>query len=179
MKIHQNTSSKRCGFTVIEMIVALLLVSVIAVTIFARIANPSSFDSSIARDNLIAMALQAQQAALGRNDVTFEIDAAGENWQFSVMVSGAQIRSVTIPGNNISLETGSTASGTCALALDDAVTDNFRVTYDGSGNAAGFSNSISSPEPVANGVRICVNDDTAFSACISPAGFAYQGDCDD
>lgn len=177
--IGYRTISKDRGFTVVEMIVAILLVAIIAMTMFTRFSNPSSFDTSIARDNLIAMALQAQQAALGRENVTFEIDPASGAWEFSVMVSGSQIRSVTIPGNNIFLETGSTDSGTCAMALDDAVSENFKITYDGSGNVSGFTNSVSAPEPVGNGVRICVNDATAYSACISPAGFAYQGDCDD
>ena len=175
------TGKKCCnkGFSLVELIVAILLISLIGVAMFSRFSSPTAFDASIARDNAIALALQAQQAALGRDNVSFEIDPSGGNWVLSVAVSGSVLRSVTIPGGSISLETGSTTSGTCALALDQVVTSNFRVVYDGSGNVTGFSNSTSSPEPVENGVRICVNDDTNYSACISPAGFAYQGDCDD
>lgn len=166
------------GFSVVEMIVAILLVSIIAATLISRFANPSAFDQSIASDNLIALALLAQQTSLGRENVTLEIDPVGGNWEFSVAVSGTVIRSVTVPGNNILLETGSTLTGTCAVDLNDAVTQDFKITYDGRGNAAGFTNSMSSPEPVGNGVRICVNDDTSYSACVSPGGFAYRGDCD-
>lgn len=178
MKKRTNTR-KPGGFTVIEMIVAILLIAIIAVTVFSRFGNPSSFDSSIARDNLIALALLAQQTSLGRENVTFEIDPAGGDWAFSVVVSGAVIRSVTVPGNAISLETGSTVSGTCALGLDEAVTQDFQVTYNGNGNATGFTNGASAPVPVSNGVRICVNDSVEYSACISPAGFPFQGNCDD
>jgi len=166
------------GFTIVEMIVTILLTGIIAVTVFSRLSNPSTFDNAIARDNLIAMALLAQQTSLGRENVSFEIDPAAGDWEFSVVVSGSVIRSVTIPGNSITLETGSTVSGTCALGMDDAVTPDFQVTYDGNGNAAGFTNGVSAPEPVSNGVRLCVNDATEYSACISPGGFVYQGDCD-
>ena len=161
----------------VEMIVAIILVAIVGVAIFSRFVSPSAFDTAIARDNAIAMALQAQQTSLGRENVTFEIDPAGGDWTFSVAVSGTVIRTVTIPGDDITLETG--ISGTCALAADEAITTNFQVTYDGRGNAPGFTNSASAPEDPGNGVRICINDDTQFSACISPGGFAYQGDCDD
>lgn len=167
------------GFSIIELIVTIVLLAIIGVTIFTRLANPSTFDSAIARDNAIALALLAQQAALGRGNVSFEIDSSGSDWEYSVVVSGTVMRSVVIPGDDLTLETGSTVSGTCALALDEPVTSNFRITYDGSGNVTGFTNSVSSPSPVSNGIRICINDDAAYSACISPAGFAFAGDCDD
>ena len=176
---NRGKSKSNGGFSIVEMVVAILLIAIIGATLISRFAEPSSFDAAIARDNAIAMALLAQQTALGRENVTFEIDPAGSDWEFAVAVSGTVIRSVVIPGNDLTLETGSVASGTCALGLDDNVSSNFMVTYDGNGFASGFSNSVSAPVPVSNGVRICVNDNVDFSACISPSGFAHQGDCDD
>ena len=176
---NREMSNKVEGFTIVELIVAILLAAIIGVSMFSRFTSPSSFDTSIARDNAIAMALLAQQAALGREDVTFEIDPLNGNWQFSVAVSGTVLRSVTVPGGNVTLETGSTVTGTCALGLDEAITENFQVFYDGNGNATEFTNGLSSPVAVSNGVRICVNDNVDYSSCISPGGFAFQGDCDD
>jgi len=166
------------GFTIVEMIVAIVLVSIIALTLFSRFSNPSSFDQAIASDNLIALALLAQQTSLGRENVTFEIDPIGGFWEFSVAVSGAVVRSVAIPGNTVLLKTGSTIIGTCGVDINDDITGNFKVSY-GGGNIAGFTNSASSPVTVGNGVRICVNGSVEYSACISPAGFAYLGECDD
>lgn len=173
-----DVRNRQRGFSIIELIVAIILVSIIAVSLFSRFSNQGAFSPAIARDNAIALALQAQQTALGRENVSFEIDPEGADWRFSVAVSGAVIRSVVVPGTNLLLQTGA-QSGTCTADLNDAITSNFRITYDGTGNATGFTNSISAPEAVTNGVRICVNDRTDFSACISPAGFAYLGDCDE
>lgn len=44
---------------------------------------------------------------------------------------------------------------------------------------AGVENTASEASVVSTGVRLCVNNDPVMSVCVSKAGFAYVGDCDD
>jgi len=172
-------SCRHKGFTIIELVIVIVLLGIVAAVVFSRFMGPSGFEQAGARDAVISIARGAQQLAMGRNDVTFEIDNIGSNWVFSARAGGNVLRRAEVPANNLVLETGSTAAGgTCAAGLDTPLSNDFVVTYDRQGNATTFTNG-GAPAAVDNGVRICINDSTALSVCISPGGFAYQGDCVD
>lgn len=168
------------GFSLVELVVVLLLTGIVAAVTFSRLGAPNSFNALATRDAIISTARAAQQLALGRTNVTFEIDPSGGDWLLTAKSGATVVRTATVPANSVILETGTTiTAGDCASGFDDAVTSNFLVNYDGLGNATSFTNSVAAPVTIDNGVRICVNDDVSFSVCISPAGFASAGDCDD
>ena len=79
------------------------------------------------------------------------------------------------------METGSAAASgnTCANDFDTAVANDFALTFDRSADLVDFTNNTTTETVNAafNGVRICVNDDVSLSVCVSPAGYAYEGDC--
>ena len=158
-----------------------ILVSIMGVTVMSRFTDGSAFNTLAARDGIIAMALSAQQAAMARDNVTFEINQSGSDWLFEVAASTTIIRSFAVTGGGFTLETGSTVASIldCTSGFDDAVTSNFSVSYDRVGNAFEFTNSASSPLSIDNGVRICIDDTVALSVCISPGGYAREGDCVD
>lgn len=159
----------------------LILLGIISAVVFSRLSGPSTFDSLAASDAIISIARSAQQHALGREDVTLNIEQSGSDWKISAKEgNGAvELRSLSISSRRLELETGSTAStvSTCATAFDTAVASDFSVAFDSQGNALTLTNN-SSVEGVSNGVRICVNDDDALSVCISPGGFAHRGACE-
>lgn len=164
----------------VELIVVIVVLSLVAAVVITRFTSPSGFNPSTARDAAITVAREAQQMALGRNNVTFNIGQSGGDWVFIAASGGTTVRSVAVPSTNVVLETGSTSasSDTCATGFDDPVASDFEVAFDLKGNATTLTNN-SNTETVANGVRICVNDDNSLSVCISPGGFAYAGACDD
>lgn len=172
-QVHQQ------GFSIVELVLVVILVSIMGVTIMSRFTDSSAFNTLAARDGIIATALAAQQAALGRSNVTFDINPSGDDWSFEVAVSGTVIRRFDVTGGGFVLETGSTTTtGDCASGFDDPVTSNFSVSYNNVGNAFAFTNSSSFPVAVDNGVRICIDDTVALSVCISPGGYAREGDCE-
>jgi hypothetical protein len=128
---------------------------------------------------------------LGRDAVTFEIDAAGGDWIFTAKAGGNVIRTFQASTDNVILETGSaiaSGSDTCATGFDTTVVAGasaFQLSFDGESNLDEFIyDGIGGPpldaeDPAFNGVRICVNDSVTRSVCVSPGGYAYAGNCDE
>ena len=57
------------GFTLIELITVMILVSVVSVTLFSRIGSISSTNVQASRDDLIAALFFAQQTAMARSSI--------------------------------------------------------------------------------------------------------------
>ncbi len=171
------------GFTIIELVTVIVLIGIVGVAIVARFLTPNAFNEGAAADGIITTIRAAQQAALGRATVTFEINSGSGEWVFEAKDGGSTIRSFEVTADNVILETGSAvASGnTCPNAFDTAVAGDFQLAFDNKGNLASFTNGGVTELAGAtfNGVRICLNDKVDVSACVSPAGYAYVGNCDD
>lgn len=171
------------GFTIVEIIIVLIIVGIIAVSAFARFVDGSAINSTAARSSIITVSHAAQQASLGRDNVSFEIDSSGDDWVFSAIADGSTLRSVSISSDNVVLETGSAvaSANTCANSFDTALANDFALTYNRNGDLVDFTNNTTTEivDASFNGVRICINDDVSLSVCVSPAGYAYEGNCDD
>jgi prepilin-type N-terminal cleavage/methylation domain-containing protein len=185
MFVPRTVNNKRhaAGFTIIEVIVVIVLLGITGAVVVSRFFEPSTLGGVAARDGLIATIRAAQQFALGRSLVTVEIDNTGSDWIVTAKANAATIRTLEISTRNLVLETGSAgASGdTCATGFDTAVAADFELVFDSEGNLEEFTNNGSTEAVNAsfNGVRICVNDRVDQSMCVSPAGYAYAGNCDD
>lgn len=166
-----------------ELIVVLVLIGITSAVVISRFAEPDTFTVQAAQDGLLTTIRAAQQAALGHDDVTFEINQAGGEWQLEARDAGGVIRTLELPADSIVLQTGSAAasSDTCATGFDTAVQNDFELGFDGKGNLAQFVNGGTTElvDSTFNGVRLCVNNTDAQSVCVSPAGYAYAGNCDD
>ena len=161
----------------------LVLVGILSLAAFSRLSSSRAFAEAVARDELIAVARSAQRLALGRDDVSFTIESSPSEWVASAKVGGGAQETLSISSNGILLETGSPAANaaTCASAFDTPVAGDFQVNFDSYGNVENFINNAVTEAvgPAFNGIRICVNDTDSLSVCISPAGFASAGNCDE
>lgn len=171
------------GFTLVELVVVLVLIGLLSLVVFSRFTNSGAFEEAEARDLILSTARSAQLLAMGRSDVSLTLAPSGADWIIGTAVGGIAEEAVTLSADNLILETGSAASSalTCAAAYDTSVAADFEVDFDGFGNVAGFTNNSTTELAGAsfNGVRICLNDDDSLSVCISPAGYAFAGPCDD
>jgi len=179
--LERNNANK--GFSMVELIIVILLVGITGVVVIARLMSPATFNELAARDGLLTVIRAAQQASLGRSTVTFEINQVADDWVFEARAGGTPVQTIEIPMSGVVLETGSAiASGsTCATAYDTAVAADFELAFSSKGDLTQFTNNTTTElvDAAFNGVRICVNDSVEFSVCVSPAGYAYAGNCDD
>lgn len=174
------------GFTIIELVVVIVLVGIVGAVIISRFVGPNAFEIAAAQDGLLTTIRAAQQAALGRTDATlvaFEIDQSGGDWVLTARDGATTLRTLELPADNIVLETGSAVASadTCATGFDTAVSGDFELVFEKKGNLDEFTNNGTTEmvDAMFNGVRNCVNDSPALSVCVSPAGYAYAGNCDD
>ena len=174
---------RAAGFTIIEIIVTMVLISIISVVVMSRFIGGNAFNGIIVRDQIISLARSAQQNALGRADVKMTItpNAGATEVTIATVYGVVNIASVTVPMSSLSLsgdvnETDSCASGAGgahAITLIAPMTIAFGELGD-----LGSSEVGASTVAVNSAVRVCLNNDPALSICFSPSGFAYAGDCD-
>ena len=175
----------RCrGFSVIELVVVIVLTGIVGMVVISRYGPPDSFEIQGAQDALLTTIRQAQQAALGRSNVSFTIDSGAGTWEFAVSSGVDVISTQEVPSAGIKIETGSTVwtTDTCAAGSSfNTAVGSFELEFDPEGNLASFNNTgvgLQSMSPTFNGVRICLNDTVTYSVCVSPAGYAYEGNCE-
>ena len=176
---------RAAGFTIIEIIVTMVLISIISVVVMSRFVSGNAFNGVIVRDQIISLARTAQQNALGRANVEMTItpNAGATEVTIATNYGVANIASITVPMSSLSLsgdvnDTDSCATGgggADAITLAAPMTIAFGKLADlGSSGVSGGA----STGPVSSAVRVCLNNDPALSVCFSPSGFAYTGDCD-
>jgi len=172
------------GFTIVELVVVIVLAGIVGMVVVSRYAAPGAFAVQGTQDALLTTIRQAQQAALGRSDVTFTIDAGTGTWEFAALSGSTVLSLQEVPATDVMLETGIPAwtADTCASGSSfNTPVAAFVLEFDNEGNLASFNNTgvgLQSMSPTFNGVRICLNDTVAYSVCVSPAGYAHEGNCE-
>jgi prepilin-type N-terminal cleavage/methylation domain-containing protein len=184
MNVSYISKTNDRGFSLIELIVVIVIAGIVAAVAIPRFTGISATAIAGTTDALLTTIRQAQQAALGRSNVSFTIAAGTGTWEFTVL-SGADVLSAQeVPSSGIKLETGSSVwtTDTCAAGSSfNTAVSSFELEFDPEGNLATFNNTgvgLQTISPTFNGVRICLNDTVAYSVCVSPAGYAYGGNCE-
>ena len=174
--------SKIRGFTLVEAIIIIVLVGIVSAFAISRFVGGSSFNPAIVRDQIIAMARNAQQNALGRPDVelTLTPNAGGSELTLTVSDSGGVVNQQSAPLGDVSLSgdintvsSCGTTGGAQSISNATPMTINFGELGD-----LEISGVTGSTGAVTSALRICVNNNPVNSVCVSPSGFAYAGDCD-
>jgi type II secretory pathway pseudopilin PulG len=106
------------GFSIFELVVVLLLLSVLAATVVGRSVTTSNLDLNSATDQLRNHLRLAQADAMKRSDAVWGISyASGDYWLFSSTPSNR----VNFPGvesDHVSLNNGIDASGLSTVYFD-------------------------------------------------------------
>lgn len=127
------------GFTLVELISVIVLVGVLSVTVFYRLASVNSVSVQSGRDDVIAALFFAQQQAMMRSNITLVIAANS----VSVNESGTPI----LVSNNyypLTMPAGVSLSATTTTLIYDKLgrTTAGTITLTGTGNSSGASASI-------------------------------------
>lgn len=153
----------------------------------ARLVGANSFNGIVVRDQIVALTRIAQQSAFGRPFVTmtFTPSVAGDDATVIVAASAANgtIERVTVPITSLTLAGDINQTSSCESSPGaESITNNspliLRFNQLGNLIASSGVGTSASAGTVDKSVRVCINNSPALSVCISPAGFAYVGDCD-
>lgn len=174
---------QRCrGFTIVEIIITVLIISVLAVSVYSRLSDNNTFEGLIVRDQIISLARIAQQNALGRQDVELRVTPTGSgDVTIETRTGATTLQSVTTSSSSLTLESDVNNTSSCSGGASNTLSssDYLRLRFAELGDLedSGVVNA-GYPTTVSSAVRICINDDPILSICVSPGGFAYVGDCD-
>jgi len=150
------------GFTLVELVAVLIIVSIIGSVVMPRFSNTASFDQTLAHDQLISLVRSAQQLSLSRANVDLYFQDTGSELSVATRVSGAVQISRIFPKNEVAITAGTVGSGTSCSSISSTITLNF--------DSAGEIETVDD-----DGFPICLDGES--SLCISPAGFAHEGAC--
>ena len=113
------------GFTIVEIIVVLLLMSILAATLLGRSVTTSNLDLNSATDKVRNQLRFAQAEAMKRSDTVWGIQSDGSNqyWMFRATTTATE--EVVIPG-------GDYASGSTRVSFTNLGADlnSFTVVFD-------------------------------------------------
>ncbi len=158
------------GFTLVEVVLTLLLVSIISVLGIGLFASKDSYTNRTVADQILSQARLAQQVALGRSiDTTtsFTVTKTSDAILLRIEQGSYQEERTLdgISGNSIFWkDSGTTSCG-------GGSSSNFTLTFNREGDAT-------SPGGNATNTLICISGSQTIPICISPLGFAYEGVCD-
>ncbi len=173
---------KAPGFTLVELVIIVVIISVLAAVALSRILSGDSFDAFILRDQLISLSRTAQQSALGKADVVFTVQPSASLDTVTLTTSygtgSVVLNSVEFDLSPIVLTGSVNNTASCAVTAGAAITNAapFIVRFDELGDLSlsGFG----AGSAITDAVKICLNSSSEDSLCISPGGFAYGGNCD-
>ncbi|WP_416398955.1 prepilin-type N-terminal cleavage/methylation domain-containing protein [Allohahella sp. A8] len=157
------------GFTLVELVLVLLLVSALAVLGVGLFSNTSSYATLALSDQIISQARLAQQVALGRHgssSTQFSVSSVDD--QYVMTVTNGDYKAVRrLPQEGVQITWKDSSTSACV----GGSTGDFTVQFDGAGN-------LISPSGLRRSTLICVIGAQTRSVCLSALGFAHEGTCD-
>jgi MSHA pilin protein MshC len=162
------------GFTMVELIAVVVLLSILGVVAMGRMVSPDMYAPTVVSQALVAEVRLAQQIATSRQDavVSLTMDRVGDDWRLRVVsdVDGV-LRSEQLTAANTAVNA---ASGAAASMVGPG--SPLSVSFDHAGNLAAVIIG-SGTGSAAAGVAVTVSGDTSREICIYPSGYANQSAC--
>jgi len=174
----------------VELVMAIFIIGIISAVAMSRMLEGDIFNAAVVRDQIISLARSTQQQALGRTDVALILrpNLNGDSLQlltvedFVNATTFTELQSATIDISSVGLSGDvNVATGCGATPGTNAITNAapMVIQFNELGDLfrGGVVGSVGYPITASTAMRICVNDDPLNSVCLSPAGFAFAGDC--
>lgn len=165
---------RAAGFTVVELIAVIVLLSILGVVAMARLPSPNLFAPAVLAQALISEAKLARQIAASRHDavVTLAVIAEPQGWraQVSTDVDGI-IRSQLIESDGTAI---AASSGAASATLDAATP--MSLSFDGAGRVAAISIGAAAGSP-GLGLALSISADSTRDICIYASGYASDSGC--
>jgi MSHA pilin protein MshC len=163
------------GFTLIELIVVIILLSILSAVSIALFTAPSQYTARLATDQLIAQFRLAQRLALLKQNasdlVTLNIDQNLNSWAVSVVQGTTLLNQFDVDRDSATVRESTSDFSSACGALPVAAFPR-RYYFDGYGNAVNVARL-----QLTSNRRICIESANTVELCVSPSGYAYEGTC--
>ena len=163
------------GFTLIELIVVIILLSILSAVSIGLFSAPSQYTARLAGDQFITQIRTAQRLALLKQDavnvLTLTATQNTGNWIFNVVQGAVTINSFEIERDNTNVRT-STSDFSSACSAIPLMSFPFDFYFDGYGNAV-----TAGRVQLTTNRRICLESSSTVEMCMSPSGYVYEGSC--
>ena len=162
------------GFTIVELITTIILLSILSGVAMSTMTTSSSFaPSTITHQYNLELSL-AHGYATARQDVTVSLEllADADTWLMRTSNStDGVIRSTAVDAYNTSINV---SSGATSSQLSDL--DTLLLSYSGTGEIALATLAGTNIDP-AEGIQFDVVGDSNRTLCLYPTGFFYHAAC--
>ncbi|BFL82125.1 type II secretion system protein [Shewanella baltica] len=154
--------SKQAGFTLVELVTTIILISILAVIVLPRLFTQSSYSAYSLRNELISELRQVQQKALNNTDRCFRVTVSGTGYQVSQFSArnGAVCSGTALSPNPLYSQA---FQGGAQLVLVSTNSSNFSLDFDIDG-----STSLACNGPCIN---VIANDTVMIN--VSSEGYIY------
>ncbi len=161
------------GFTLIELIVVVVLLSVLSALGVGLFSAPSQYHAANALESWLNLFQYSQRQSLLKQSLTsplvLSVTRTSENWVFSLNQGPTQIDTFSIAHQNKPLRVSTSQWLTTCGSLSE-LTYPLEVRFNGAGNRIDATGQV-----VSQNLRLCFDD--THQMCLSPSGFAYAGIC--
>lgn len=166
---------KSAGFTLIELIMVIVLISVISALGIGLLPSAESYKSPLFTDQFLNALRTTQRLALLRENpsdvLSVDISRSSTAFQLQIMQSAAQVELISIEHSGVNLALSTTDFTTPCTGLAASAWP-YTLYFNGAGERSDASRVQSN----AN-LRICILASPARELCIAPSGYAYVGSC--
>ncbi|MEN8616763.1 type II secretion system protein [Shewanella baltica] len=154
--------SKKAGFTLVESVTTIILISILAVVVLPRLFTQSSYSAYSLRNEFISELRQVQQKALNNTDRCFRVNVSGTGYQVSQFSArnGAVCSGTALSPNPLYSQA---FQGGAQLVLVSTNSSNFSLDFDIDG-----STSLACNGPCIN---VIANDTVMIN--VSSEGYIY------
>lgn len=154
--------SKQAGFTLVELVTTIILISILAVVVLPRLFTQSSYSAYSLRNEFISELRQVQQKALNNTDRCFRVTVFGTGYQVSQFPArnGAACSGTALSPNPLYTQA---FQGSAQLVLVSTNSSNFSLDFDINGR----------PSLACNGpcINVIANDTVMIN--VSSEGYIY------
>jgi len=154
--------SKQAGFTLVELVTTIILISILAVVVLPRLFTQSSYSAYSLRNEFISELRQVQQKALNNTDRCFRVTVSGTGYQVSQFPArnGAACSGTALSPNPLYTQA---FQGSAQLVLVSTNSSNFSLDFNINGR----------PSLACNGpcINVIANDTVMIN--VSSEGYIY------
>ncbi|MCS6160229.1 pilus assembly FimT family protein [Shewanella baltica] len=154
--------SKQAGFTLVELVTTIILISILAVIVLPRLFTQSSYSAYSLRNEFISELRQVQQKALNNTDRCFRVTVSGTGYQVSQFSArnGAACSGTALSPNPLYSQA---FQGGAQLVLMSTNSSNFSLDFNINGR----------PSLACNGpcINVIANDTVMIN--VSSEGYIY------